>query len=117
MVSVSGSDHILRLIRHELERMERKTSSRSASKAASSSHPKAPPERLSLEALSELSDLDERQFKRLAINTILASEFGEQATSGPAFTAIAERVQEAIDADPELSKLYAEFRNSLKAAP
>ena len=111
MINVSRSDQIMRLVRHQLEKASRQSATAKQQKSGRKpNEPFVSP----LESMRGMGDLDERQFNRLAVQSILTMEFGSEVVDSAAFTAIADRVHGAIQSDPALLAMFAELRRSMR---
>lgn len=113
MVRVNGSEQIMRLVQQQLERLSRSrkkaaTSARSASTDAASVGRHSP-----IEAMRGLRNLDAQEFNRVAVRSILTLELGNEIVDDPQFSRIADRIEQIVEADPELSALFLDLRRSL----
>lgn len=112
MTRISNSDHVLVLLREQLQKLGR-TRKESAGRAAEvrGSTPR-PIARLQAMASPE----DGEEFRRTLVRAILTEEMGEAMANDPAFLAVVDDVYRMISASPDGAALIDRAGRQLRGA-
>jgi hypothetical protein len=102
MDPISNVDRLVLLLRQRLS--ERAKSEKSGSSDASrlSHDPKGMD---AVQALAAVENLDQRQFKRALIQTLLAENFGSALINDAKFQQIVDRVTDTVGSEPAAARL------------
>lgn len=110
MEPISNVERVALLLREKLA--ERAKTARGKASSLNSRQPAAPS---SVAALAALDDVDERQFRRAVIQSVLVDQFGRNLMNDAAFQQIVEQVCAAIDTDPDARSLLDRAARDLKS--
>lgn len=109
MVRIGNVDHVLALVRGQLERMSRGKRATKSDRTGRNDIARAT-EKSRLQALSGLSDLPGEDFERLLVGALLSREFGEEAAQDPRFQSIIDRTWRILREDDALRHAMRELR-------
>ncbi|TMJ14327.1 MAG: hypothetical protein E6G94_09855 [Alphaproteobacteria bacterium] len=110
MDPISQADRLVLILRQRLA--ERARSGRTEGKASARRRPQSRVD--PLRALAAVDDGDERQLRRLLVQTLLADQLGQQLVNEPQFQQVVDRVTEAIEGDGEAARLLARVAGDLR---
>ncbi|SFG52075.1 hypothetical protein SAMN05518801_1404 [Novosphingobium sp. CF614] len=110
MEPINNVERIALLLREKLA--ERAKASRGNSSSAASRQPTAPS---SVAALAALGDVDERQFRRTVIQSVLVDHFGRGVMNDAAFQQVVEQVFGVMEAEEGARNLLDRAVRDLKA--
>jgi hypothetical protein len=97
MTRISNADHVLVLLREQLQKLGRNRKDRSGSAGPVRGSTPRPIARL--QAMQQLDDGEE--FRRTLVRAILAEEMGESMANDPSFQAVVDNVYAMISASPD----------------
>jgi hypothetical protein len=110
MDPISQADRLVIILRQRLA--ERARSGKAEGKAAPRRRPQS---RIDpLRALAAADDSDERQLRRLLVQTLLADQIGQELINEPQFQQVVDRVTEAIEGDGEAARLLGRVARDLR---
>jgi hypothetical protein len=113
MTRVTGSDHVLLLLRERLQKMERGRTGSAA--RAGRSGAATPGATARLQALAALDQIAPDEFRRTLVRSLLSEEMGDAVANDPAFQAIADDVFRVISDSEEGRALIDRAAQELRA--
>lgn len=113
MVRIGNVDHVLALVRGQLERMSRAKRTSKSDKAGRNDIARAT-EQSRIQALSGLSELPDEDFERLLVGALLSREFGEEAAQDPRFQSVIDRTWRILRDDDVLRHAMRDLRQGLR---
>lgn len=118
MVSINNVDHVLALVRGQVERLARDRRAAGGKKAGRSERAGAirASARSRLDALATIEELGEESFAQLLVGALLSEEFGDDAANDPRFQQIAARTAEIMRTDPNLRAAMRALRGDTQRA-
>ena len=112
MTRVSGTDHVLLLLRERLQRLDRSRGRGAGRTRGGRSPTQAPLARL--QALAALDELPGEELRRTLVRAILSEELGEEVANDPSFQAVSDEVfrilSESEDGRGLIARAEAELR-------
>lgn len=116
MTRIGNADHIMVLLRQQLQRMD-KTRGKARSSGPGASTPAAPRNAIDrIASLATLDDLDDRQFERALIRALLTDEFGAAMAEDHRFERIAGEVHRIIRSEKESRELLSATVDQMRAS-
>ncbi len=104
MEPISNTDRLVMLLRQKLqERVKTTSSGRTGAKQKPDRS--TPAEATGLESLAALGGVDDRQFRRAVVHSILADQFGPDLINEAQFQQVVTRVTDVIESDPAVAQL------------
>ncbi len=113
MTRISNADHVLHLLREQLQKLGRTRQQRSGRTAEARGSTPRPIARL--QAMASLEEGEE--FRRTLVRAILTEEMGEAMANDPAFHAVVDDVYRMISASPEGQDLIDRAGRQLREDP
>jgi hypothetical protein len=113
MTRISNADHVLGLLREQLQKLGRTRQQRSGRAAEVRGSTPRPIARLQATASPE----DGEEFRRTLVRAILTEEMGEAMANDPAFHDVVEDVYRMISASPEGQDLIDRAGRQLREDP
>ena len=113
MTRISNADHVLLLLREQLQKIgqsRKERTSRSATVRSSTPRPIA-----RLQAMGSLEE-GEEEFRRTLVRAILTEEMGESMANDPSFQAVVDNVYRMISATPDGQELIDRAGRQLRGA-
>ena len=101
MTRISNADHVLILLREQLQRLGRTRKERSGRAGTVQGSTPRPIARLQAMASQE----DSEEFRRTLVRAILTEEMGEAMANDPSFQAVVDNVYRMISATPDGQEL------------
>ena len=115
MTRVSSADHVLVLLREQLQRMDRTRASRTGRTGTAQKGTQPPLVRLH-EAAS-LDRLSDDEFRRTLVRAVLIEELGEGLANDPNFQVIVEDVFRILSESEEGQELISRAAQQLRSLP
>jgi hypothetical protein len=112
MTRISNADHVLLLLREQLQKIGRTRQERSSRAGAVRSSTPRPMARL--QAMASVEEGEE--FRRTLVRAILAEEMGEAMANDPSFQAVVDNVYRMISASPDGQELIDRAGRQLRGA-
>lgn len=113
MTRISQADHVLLLLREQLQKIGRGRNERPSRAGAVRGTTPRPIARL--QAMPSLEEGEE--FRRTLVRAILAEELGEAMANDPSFQAVVDNVYRMISATPDGQDLIDRAGRQLRGAP
>lgn len=111
MTKVTNSDHIMALVRNQLQRMsERGKTGKARRPGKTQSRILTAHERV--RALSAIQDMSDEEFTRNLVRSLLSEELGERISVSSGFQNVVERTTQALRGDPEIVELLRRVRTA-----
>lgn len=112
MTRIGNNEHLLALVRSQLQRMsQRERSEKTGSVGRSKAQRLSSRDRVGvLNAVGGLSDED---FARSLVGALLAEDFGEEVSSSPRFQELVNRTVGVLQADAQLDAVVRHLRSQL----
>lgn len=112
MTRITNSDQVLAVIRNHLQRMAKSSKASSPGKASRTGQARmTSAERLS--ALNAIDGLNDEEFARGMVRSLLEDELGEKLGSSANFLEIVDRTAAIMQADPQTAALFRQLRKDL----
>ncbi|WP_338446515.1 hypothetical protein V5F89_01580 [Pelagerythrobacter marensis] len=105
MTRIGNVDHIMVLLRQQLQRMGKVDGKARGSKSGATAHTARRSAIDRIAPLARLDDLDEREFERALIRALLTDEFGASIAEDHRFERIASEVHRIIRSDEQAQSL------------
>jgi hypothetical protein len=113
MTRVTGSDHVLLLLRERLQRLDRKRDSKTSRTGGGQKATPPPMERLQM--LAGLDEISREELQRTLVRAVLSEELGEAVVNEPAFQSIAAEVFQVITATADGRELIERAAEQLRS--
>lgn len=114
MDPISGTDRLVLLLRQKLQERAKTIGSKGAGAKGKAGGAQAPVEPRGVTALAAIADVDERQLRRAFVQTLLADQLGAALVNDAKFQQVVSRVTDAIDDDPDASRLLGRLLAELR---
>ena len=103
MTRITNSDHVLLLLREQLQKIGRTRSERPSRAGAVRGSTPRPIARL--QAMASLEEYAGEEFRRTLVRAILTEEMGEAMANDPSFQAVVDNVYRMISSTPDGQEL------------
>lgn len=114
MTRIGSSDHVLLLLREQLQRLGRGKAGRSARTSAGTRSTPGAMERL--KAIAELDSVPDEQVRRTLVRALLTAELGEGLANEPALQSVFEEAYRIISESGEGRQLLDRALEQLRTA-
>ncbi len=108
MTRINHVDHVLMLLRQQLQGLAKANRSRRGGRSAKAGPQQRRSAAKRIAAMARAGDLSEEDLARSLIGALLVDEFGEAAANDHKFQKLVEEVHRIIASDPQASRTMAE---------